>query len=183
MSNSNNNSENGQPKISDVAYFAIKQLDKSLVVSGLDIPKEIKSYAITRTLFQHGQHIGVHDIYQSGVDPYKIICWYSFSLIEVLGLDPKEKKEDVIKVEKISRATLALLEGFLKTESKGRIRFSTRTRKFLSKLILQELLENGDHGIGKNGLYASFHCAVETLKCIDDHDRRQDILSRSQPAK
>lgn len=161
---------------SDVAYAAIEQFKMTLKNSEVDLPEEIVSFATVQTLFQHGQHIKVHQVNQTAVDPYKIVCWYGFSLFSVLGLGEDPTDANIKLLGSIARSMISTLEGFLNVDSNGRIILPLHTRLFLLQLIEEEQKGNGDHGIGKNGLYAAFHCAVAALQCIEDPDQRLKVI-------
>ncbi|MBC2594925.1 hypothetical protein H5P28_11720 [Ruficoccus amylovorans] len=97
----------------------------------------------------HYRHIRQLGVNQKTIDPYKVITWF--------GVDLAGKDDD--RLQQIAECIVAALGACLLEETPKEIGLETDTMRYIADLLKNELSGNTDHGIGRNGLYAAFHCA------------------------
>jgi len=124
---------------------------------------------LLKALTQHVSHLAHHGVDQVRVDPYKLVCWVGCSVLESVTCNPDPKTRCPFKV--VAQSLIDTLCGFLATDSDGKLIFRSETRKMLLQMLIAEKIEQSDQGIWQNGLYAAFHCSVESLRLLDDSQR------------
>lgn len=108
-------------------------------------------------LMHHNRHLNKLKVCQKTIDPYKIVTWFAFDL--TMRGDGTRKRE-------ILKTAVAILNSFLQHEHPSKTALDVQTLGYITELAFNESNGEADHGIGKNGLFACFHCAMKTKHAL-----------------
>ena len=115
---------------------------------------------VVSALKRHGEHLSTHTIKQKHIDPFKLLCWVGCAIIKGLDNDDLSYHQH----NQVLGAVINSLEETLMLETDSKIRLSPEDRVLLQRLMIEEIKNNGDHGIGFNGLFVAFHCYRSTYR-------------------
>lgn len=106
--------------------------------------------AVKDSIAHHEGHLQSFGVTQAKVDPYKILTWIGYFFGE----------SDNSQRPRIVESMLDTLNYCLGKETPPGGLDST-TKNYLHAYVLNEMSDQSDHGIGKNGVFMSFNCASQ----------------------
>lgn len=133
---------------------ALDKFRKALGEANLHFSDEERSQAVEFCIRHHYAHLKTLGVRQVRVDPYKIVTWFAFDLAM------KDFDNDETRARKIVNVGVATLCSFLTNEKPKGLPFDALTVRYIANLAFNEVNGLTEHGIGKNGLFAAFHCAA-----------------------
>lgn len=144
-----------------LAYAVMGQLWRAFTAEDVigEITDALYDDAVIATLKQHAQHLDVHNVAQSSLDPYKYCCWFGCAVLTRISLI-QGTDQHRCNFTKVSNAVVRTLCGMLDVDSYGYAKVPERTIRLLIQMLREEKRANLNHGIWQNGLYAAFHVAV-----------------------
>lgn len=107
----------------------------------------------------HMRHVAELELKENSLDPFKIVSWHTWYLAQKVHSPGNHEFTDCV-----INAGLKTLNYFLSFEEPNSSKLGNNVLDLISSMIKNELDEIPDHGIAKNGLYMSFHCAREMEK-------------------
>jgi|GEM_PF-2052056 len=143
------------------------------------IPRKFYDFdeALARTLRLHGQHIRCLGVQPTWVDPYKMICWIGFGVLNQIKEGGTEESGIRACADTLVRHLAGLFS--IDCEELG-LEIPTEMLVLLRRYVVQEVKDNPDHGIGPNGLYAAFHGAVVVAR---QFEVANEYATHPSPAK
>lgn len=121
--------------------------------------KELELRILEKSIHQHLNHIDVHKVTQNSLDVYKMASWIGCAILDEArsgALEPDEYFMPIVK------SIVLTLKSFYYADTN--IQLPEPTIEFICGLLFNELKGNQNHGIWMNGLYLSFHVALESHK-------------------
>jgi len=112
---------------------------------------------VTEALRQHAEHLEVHDIDTTNLDPFKLICWLTGKLL--LRIDERDLSEARSEARPIIKAVVRLLQENLLLETGEKVKLPDAEETLITQFVVEEYFGDNKHGVGVNGLLLSFHCA------------------------
>lgn len=149
----------GSDEMKKAAFGAYSLLKDNLPKDFIITEKDEDDLIIT-SLKRHGAHLSIHTINQEHVDPFKLLCWIGGAII----LEIEDKT--FVRHADVLTALINSLEETLMFETGLRLCLAQDDRNLFHRLAMEEIRGNGDHGIGFNGLFLTFHgmrSSYETL--------------------
>jgi hypothetical protein len=155
-----------------LAFASINALLKSFEMSNLDISEAQIDNATVEMFSHHKEHLRIHKVQQTHVDPYKIVCWFGCALLKTMTVIKPEHVDNRCQFKAVGYALIRTLGNFLNIDSGGAVILPAKSRQLLLQMLMEEQQKNHRHGIWQNGLYAAFHCSLATLRSVTDADIR-----------
>ena len=141
------------------AAFGALQILKDNLPENCKLSVENEYNVVFTALKRHSEHLNTHAVRQKHIDPFKLLCWVGCALIQGL-----EKGESYHQFEQILEALINGLEEMLMLETNSKVRLPKPDRILIHSLMMEEIKNNPDHGIGFNGLFVAFHCFRSSYK-------------------
>ncbi len=107
-------------------------------------------------LAHHEMHVRELKLNEGSVDVYKTVSWHTWYLAKRLHAPNQHDFTDCV-----INAGLETLNQFLAWEKEDSKKLGPQVLALICAMVKNELDSITDHGIAKNGLYLSFHCAKE----------------------
>lgn len=145
-------------KLKKEAYGALSSLKDNLSPIKLSFEDELE--VVRAALKRHDLHISTHAIDQTHIDPFKLVCWLGWEILD--RLDRGQGSET--QAATVAESVMKTLNEILSIETDRAIYLKSADKKLLLGLLMEEHKGNGDHGIGFNGLFVAFHCFRSTYK-------------------
>ena len=140
---------------------AIDKFRKALAADKIFIRDEERDASIHFCIKHHTAHLIYLKVDQVRVDPYKVVTWFAFDLARCsMDHDEPEMAKRIISV------AVATLCSFLRKERPAGMPFGALTIAYIRNLSFNEVNGLTEHGVGKNGLFAAFHCSVKAKQSM-----------------
>ena len=121
-------------------------LQSFLYREGLNFSEHERRSALRSSIIHLYNHINEFRIKPKSIDAYKTTSWLGYELALVCP----DRRGVIVK------ALIRSLNLMFRQE-KGDSYFSTNETDYLEQLVLNEMNDYSDFGIGRNGLFAIFH--------------------------
>jgi hypothetical protein len=147
---------NHDPESKELAFKAYNLFDAFLMslVAEDDISIDVKIEATRDAISQHFAHLENCKVKADQLDPYKMVCWLTCSLLSKLSSD------DSRILDAVATAGILTQNKLLSMEPDSRFALDANSMRFLKLLLINEKRGNSSHGIWQNGFYAAYHSAV-----------------------
>jgi hypothetical protein len=143
------------------AFGVLALLKDNLAGKGYTLSIQDEDEVVIKALTQHGGHLSIIGIQQDHLDPFKLVCWLGKALISHLEAGDGDSQREVI-IDGLIETLDELL--FLETDENALV--AAEDKELLKRMLVAEMTNQCDHGIGFNGLYIAFHFARGAVKSL-----------------
>ncbi|MDR1817909.1 MAG: hypothetical protein LBR07_07045 [Puniceicoccales bacterium] len=149
----------------EAVWSILKRVRKICAKFNIAISEADFDAVVIATLHRHGEHLSCHNITQDAPDLVKLTCWTCGELLDRAKAENDEEKGRE-KGRLVIKATLLTLCEFFRVDTRTK-EVPPETQLLIEQLLFQEYFGTPKHGIGMNGLFLAFHCALQTAKSED----------------
>ena len=136
-------------------------------VAGVKLNEFQEDFITRNSLADHAKHVKRHKINQKNIDAYKLIGFLAYHTCKSVwdsGVD------DQIQIPLICRHAVDRLCAPLKKDTQSRVVLKSKDKQYISSMLEAEICNNGDSGIGANGIGAVFQYMRKAFNYTDKWD-------------